>query len=152
MKNRRRMAPGPLPHKIHRPPANRTGWRAAWSDHRFGSDFRFRLGGRIPGLLFLRGQQRGFSQQRPHPVAPDFGRGMKSAKGPDPGKPARQRVLKEPAHEIQRVQLNGSMAPCPALPVIPEHLAIGQALKHAIGGGRFEDVTGEIAPLTSSNS
>jgi hypothetical protein len=96
-------------------------------------------------LLFPRGQRRGFSQQRPHPVAPDFGRGVEPAKGPDPGKSARQCVLEKTGHEIQRVQLHGSRVAALALAVVPTHFAIGQELDSAIGGGGFKDVTGKIA-------
>ena len=63
----------------------------------------FWIGGRLPGVLFRRREQRLLAQQSAHAVGSDFGGGMQPAEGAHAGKAAGQDVLEKACHELQRV-------------------------------------------------
>ena len=85
------------------------------------------------------------AQKRAHAIEPHFGRRLKPAEGADSSKVRRQDVLQKPAQELKGVQFDGGELAGFAFSISPQNLALGQHLDFAIGGGGFEDVTGEIA-------
>ncbi len=81
-----------------------TTWTADWFvGWRFGCD-RFRVGWRVPCLLFLRREQWFFAEQCTHPVAAHFGGGMQPAEGSDASKTGGEDVLEVAPHPFHGLE------------------------------------------------
>ena len=111
-----------------------------------------RRGRGLPGLLFLRGELRCLFKKSAHAIGADFGRRMQPAKSTHPRVTRRQDMRQKTAHELQRLQLEGSELSGFALAVGPQELALRQELDGAIGGGGFEEVTGKVTQRVESGT
>ena len=69
---------------------------------------------------------------------------MQPAKSAHAREMGRQDVLQKPAHPIHRFQEDGGVLAGFAVAIGPAHFSVRQQLHEAVGGGGFEDVTGEI--------
>lgn len=103
-------------------------------------------------MLFLLGKPRCLFKQSAHAIGADFSRRVQPAKSAHARVTRRQDMLQKTAHELQRLQLEGSELAGFALAVGPQELALRQELDGAIGRGGFEEVAGKVTQRVESGT
>ena len=137
----------PRSNPSHRFAAERTLGRGAGRWRFVGGLLRGRFSirsGRVPCLLLRWCEQGRLAEQGPHAVATDFGGRMEPAKGAHACKSPGQGVLEKAPHQLDGVEWDEGGFVGFAVAIVPAQLAPGQGLHRPVGGGGFENVTGQV--------